>query len=114
MRLDLRAPAPMRLRHLLSLACKIEFSAAPGLSGTYACDRETLTKLREIAIDYALGLGFPLDADHYNHTTIDGQLRQLSGDQLLALYRALRDYVTLLGYYATRDDATPPPQPIMI
>ena len=114
MRLEMRAPPHIRHQLLSMKGCQVEFHASPELNGTYACDKIALAALRVIVIDFSVGLGLPGSAERYEHTTVDERTIAFTGEQLQALYRALRDYATLLGYYASGTATSPPPQPVLI
>jgi hypothetical protein len=75
----------------------VNFSAAPALSSVYALDVNTLTQIQAVAQDVACGMGFPGEVASFQYPDMSGVPRSFTSLQFIALYRALRDYVSAVN-----------------
>jgi hypothetical protein len=114
MRFDLRATSAQRAAMLTDAGCEIVFAGLSAISATYALDPVTLDQIRAVASDASNGLGLPLDAETFTYPDKSGTPRTFTSDQLQALYKALRDYITRLTYYAVGRLPDPPTLPVTI
>lgn len=71
----------------------ITSTGSPSINATYALDQTTLDQVGSVARDAASGLGLPGGLSTFTYPDIDGIPHDLTSDNVVALYQAMRNYV---------------------
>jgi hypothetical protein len=111
---DARQQAGMRLAQIKAAGCTIASTAMPALNTTWSLDATTMDQIGSVARDYKAGLGLPRGLTTFTYPDRDRTPVTLTGDQLSALYQALRDYTAAASEYLAGAPTDPPPQPFVI
>lgn len=83
--------------------------STPTIDGLWALDADTLVELGSVARDFNTGMGLPQDASTFIYPNGVGDPIELSGSNVVAIYRAMRDMTDTLSRQAAvlRQGGTP-------
>ncbi len=85
------------LAQKIAAGLAVTSTGTPAISATYALDQTTLDQIQALAVDCAAGLGFPGGASSFAYPDLPGTPRTLTSANMIALYKALRDYTAQLN-----------------
>jgi hypothetical protein len=92
----------------------VQFASNSSLSTIWALDDTTLTQIKGVANDSASGLGLPGGFPVFAYPDRAGVQRVMTGAEVEALYRAMRDYVAAIRMFDVGRAASLPGQPVYI
>lgn len=111
---QVRQNFPERLGKLLATGCQVSSSTMPVLNTIWALDSTTMDQIGSVARDSAAGLGLPLGAEVFQYPDKAGAMVTMTGAQIQALYKALRDYMAQVMEFLTGRMQNLPAQPWII
>lgn len=103
-----------RLSANITGGCAISSTAMPVLNTTWGLDSNTLDQIGSVARDDACGLGLPLGLGTFTYPDKSSTPVTMTGAQVQALYKALRDYTMSFTQYVAGQTGSPPAQPFVI
>lgn len=103
--LSAKHQAAVDLAHRVARGIEVECRSNSESSAIYPIDATAITRMGEMARDHAMGLGLPGGRDTLRVRDIAGNDHLLTGDQIVALYRAARNLLHLLEIEASHIEA---------
>jgi hypothetical protein len=97
---SLEARATAKLTACVAAGIAITCTSNPALNETFALDDTTMAQIGSVARDAASGLGLPMNLPVFIYPNLAGEPCQFTHDQVVGIYKAMRDLLFQLNTQA--------------